>query len=211
MASKLEELLFDCYIFAHNSLTQEKILHTFEAGRRGKPDEIEGALGSLIGALLVDGRFDLRIGGSYQDGKPKVRVSGEISKHLLNDRLRENIVRIIVDYYNKVRRTSLEPKDFIIVYEPKPQAVLLAQNGNAGDSGNAIAVAYKNTPNNLPWERFLAVAVRDIIDYIFQHDGMVPPDIAQASKVHELAGLRDDGKVRFNVLYKKVYIITKQM
>lgn len=202
MANKLEEILLDSYVSARNFLTQEKVLHTFEAGRRGKPDEIEGALGSLIGALLVGGKFDLRIAGSYQDGKPKVRVSGEISEHLLNHDLRDNIVKIIVDHYNKVRRTSLEPKDFIIIYEPKPQASLLAQNGNAGDSGNAIAVAYKNTPNNLPWERFLAVAVRDIIDYVFQHDGAVPRDIAEASKVRELVGLKDDGKVRFNVRYK---------
>ena len=34
-------------------LTEEKISHVFEAGRRGKPDEFDSALAHLIGAHFL--------------------------------------------------------------------------------------------------------------------------------------------------------------
>jgi hypothetical protein len=45
----------------------ELILHAFEAGRRGKPDEIDSQIANLIGAEITrrdpNARFDLRVNG----------------------------------------------------------------------------------------------------------------------------------------------------
>ena len=188
----------------------ERTLHTFEAGRRGKPDELEGGIAHLIGALFLElnplARFDLRVGGrwSYEEEKPFVEVSGEVSESILTPNLEESICGIVIDHYNKVHRTALTSDDLIIRCTGlKPQSDVLASNGSAGDSGNPIAVAYRNAPNHLPWERYLAVEIRDIIDNIFQN-GNVPAHIADISGVKKLNGLRADGKVSVDAIYEGV-------
>src|SRR3989344_5895506 len=98
----------------------ERTLHTFEAGRRGKPDELEGGIANLIGALFLElnplARFDLRVGGrwSYEEEKPFVEVSGEVSESILTPNLEESICGIVIDHYNKVHRTALTSDDLII-------------------------------------------------------------------------------------------------
>ena len=51
----------------------EQILHSFEAGRRGKPDELESQIAHLIGARILEidpnARFDLRVAGGYDSSK----------------------------------------------------------------------------------------------------------------------------------------------
>jgi S-adenosylmethionine synthetase len=185
----------------------EKILHTFEAGRRGKPDELDSGIANLIGASLLNqdrsARFDLRVSGTFDNGKPLVRVSGEISEQLLlNQRLEGGLSGIILDRYNLVHRTNLKLNEVSITYNLKPQAHSLASNGNAGDAGSPIAVACKDAPHHLPWERYLAVGIRDIIDNIYHNNGVVPVELATTSGVRELNGLRADGKVNANVIYR---------
>ena len=66
----------------------EKIIHSFEAGRRGKPDELDSNIAHLIGSHLLkkdsNARFDLRVAGGYdsQAQKPKIRISGEVNQAL---------------------------------------------------------------------------------------------------------------------------------
>jgi len=59
--------------------------HSFEAGQRGKPDELDAGIAHLIGAYFLErnplSRFDLRVSGGFVE-KPVVRVSGEISQSL---------------------------------------------------------------------------------------------------------------------------------
>lgn len=191
----------------------EKILHSFEAGRRGKPDELDSGLAHLIGAHFLeadrDARFDVRVAGSYsiKESKPLVRVSGEVSEALLGGEACKTIPRVVADHYNFVHRTTLKPDDFVFDIALKPQALPLASNGNAGDSGNPIAVAYRDTPNRLPWERHIAVGLRDTIDDIFHKSGQVPERLASASGIHHIQGLRADGKVGVDVLYEGAQLI----
>ncbi|MBI4918538.1 methionine adenosyltransferase domain-containing protein [archaeon] len=183
----------------------EKISHSFEAGRRGKPDELDSGIANLVSSYLLsvdlNSRFDLRVSGTYREGKPFVRVSGEISDFLLKGGIKDKISRIVLDRYNWVHRTNLQPEELQVEFTFKPQSYSLASNESAGDSGNPIAVAYRNTPNHLPWERFLAVSIRDILDSIQHNNGVVPQEIARFSGVKELNGLRSDGKVSVDVLY----------
>ena len=75
----------------------ERILHSFEAGRRGKPDELESNIAHLIGSHLLkkdrQARFDLRVAGGYDSHakKPKIRISGEVSSHVLEEKLYDEI------------------------------------------------------------------------------------------------------------------------
>ncbi len=184
----------------------ETIAHFFEAGRRGKPDELDSGIAHLIGAHALDldanARFDLRVSGTYKDGRPLVRISGELSDFLLpSPHFNDDLSEIVLERYNRVHRTELAPKDIVFDFSLKPQSHSLASNGNSGDSGNPIAVAYKDAPNHLPWERHIAVAIRDILDGIYHNGGIVPAHLAQHSGVFELNGLRADGKVSVEALY----------
>src|SRR3989344_6879018 len=184
----------------------EKISHSFEAGRRGKPDEFDSGLANLTAAHLLelnkDARFDLRVTGTFRDSKPLVRFSGEVSDFLLQTpRIYGDISKIVLERYNLVHRTELKPEDLLFDFNFKPQAHRLASNGHAGDSGHPIAVAYKDAPNHLPWERYIAVAIRDIFDTIYHNGGIVPEHLAAPSGISELRGLRADGKVDVEALY----------
>src|SRR3989344_7763440 len=184
-------------------------LHSFEAGRRGKPDELETQIAHLIGAQFLEidpnARFDLRVAGghNHQQDKLEVRVSGEVSRNILEiSGINDRIAGIVVHHYNKIHLTNLTAEDFMIHITPKPQDVHLASNGAAGDSGNPIAVAYRHTPNNLPWERYLAVHFRNLLDIIYKNNGKVPPALAEASGIKYLEGLKADGKIDVDVLYQ---------
>lgn len=180
----------------------EKVLHSFEAGRRGKPDELDSAIANLIAAHFLEmnnnARFDVRVNGSWDMIRdiPVVRVSGEVSRSILDTRgIEETLYSAIVDYFNKVHKTNLTADDFRVTFSFKPQADTLATNGSAGDSGSAIAVAYRKSPLFLPWERYIAVELRNIFDEIFQNEGKVPEYIAEKSGIRNLKGLRADGKI----------------
>lgn len=179
----------------------EIITHSFEAGRRGKPDELDAGIAHLIGAYLLEkdknARFDLRCTGTYTD-HPIVNVSGEVSDFVLDDKTYPKIKEIASDHYNKITKSD---EDIEVNIRFKPQSFDLARNGFAGDSGNPIAVAYKNTPNFLPWERFLAVEIRDILDYSYLNDGKLREDISSITKVKDLSGLRSDGKISVDAKY----------
>ncbi|MFA5105778.1 MAG: methionine adenosyltransferase domain-containing protein [Candidatus Micrarchaeia archaeon] len=187
-------------------LFKEKINHSFEAGRRGKPDELESILANRIAAYFLEkdrlARFDLRISGTVHNGRPLVRVSGEVSAHLISGPGAESdIFGIILAAYNRIHRTSLPRSGIEVNFNFKPQSPKLAQNGRAGDSGEPIAVAYSKSPNFLPWERYLAVELRDMFDWIYQHNGRIPARLSKASGVSSLAGLRADGKIQVNASY----------
>ena len=179
-------------------------LHSFEAGRRGKPDELDANIANLIGAEFLeinsDARFDVRVCGGYslEEDKPKIRVSGEVSDFVLQSTdLEARLTEVITHHYNDVHQTDLKPEGIRISYEFKPQVSTLALNGHAGDSGNPIAVAYQRGPHYLPWERVVAVKFRDTIDSIFQNDGFI-----SAVNMPPLTGLRADGKVGVEAVYE---------
>ncbi|MBI4150296.1 methionine adenosyltransferase domain-containing protein, partial [Candidatus Woesearchaeota archaeon] len=104
--------------------------------------------------------------------------------------------------YNHVHQTTLESEDILLSLDLKPQAIVLAANGHAGDSGNPIAVAYRNAPYHLPWERYLAVGIRDLIDQIYQDGGAVPRGTQLRSGIEKIEGLRADGKIGVDAIYE---------
>src|SRR3989344_5879511 len=184
----------------------ERIHHAFEAGRRGKPDELDAGLAHLVGAYFLElepnARFDLRVTGSYTD-KPTVRVSGEVSARLLSSpHVEEALSNIIREHYNNIQRSHLPTEDITIQFNLKPQSDELAANDASGDSGYAIAVAYKDAPLHLPWERYAAVGIRDLLDTIYLNGGVVPGELAKASGVALLPGLRADGKIGVEAIYE---------
>ncbi|MBS1266076.1 MAG: S-adenosylmethionine synthase [Candidatus Woesearchaeota archaeon] len=185
----------------------ELIVHSFEAGRRGKPDELDAGIAHLIGAYFLqrdkDSRFDIRVTGGYNKskGRLQVTVSGEVSDYLLCG-YEADLRKLVVDYYNYIHLTSLCLGEILIEFRFNPQSSTLASNGTTGDSGNPIAVAYANTPNCLPWERHLAVEIRDLIDNIF-HNNNVPQKYQELSGVDKILGLKADGKVGVDAYYSK--------
>ncbi len=191
----------------------EKIHHSFEAGRRGKPDELESILANLVAAHFLGqdrlARFDLRVSGTVHSGKPLIRISGEVSEHLLKKPgVEQEIALIVAKAYGRIHnQPGISPADLGISFNFKPQSSKLAKNGKAGDSGEPIAVAYVNTPNHLPWERHLAVSLRDTIDWIYRHKGRVPAVLANASGVKSIWGLRADGKIQVNAIYEGTRLI----
>lgn len=195
--------LTNCNIFSRMT---EKILHAFEAGRRGKPDELDTGIANLISAYFLSvnplSRFDIRVSGSYRNNAPLVRVSGELTASLLCKSTKKELSKIILQHYNKTHCTRL-PR-IQTEFNFKPQAAPLAENTLSGDSGCPLAVAYKNTPNHLPWERFLAVEIRDIIDQIYQNNGEVPPILSRTSGVSTIRNLRADGKIGVEAIYNGV-------
>ncbi len=185
----------------------ELIVHPFEAGRRGKPDELESNLAQLLGASLLSidrkARFDLRVFGSYVDEKPAVHISGEVSGSLPDAvHLQERFSTTVRQHYNIVHRSSLPAEGLAVHCCLKPQDGKLEQNENAGDSGYPIAVAYRKGPHFLPWERFLAVRIRNVLDDIYHSDGTVPRKLAERSGTGLLYGLGADGKVGVEALYE---------
>lgn len=175
----------------------EEVVHCFEAGRRGKPDELDSIIANVVAAEFLrinpEARFDIRVHGGYarKEERLRVRISGEVSEVLLqNAGVEPRLTEAVVNQYNRVHCSVLTPEDFLIGYEFNPQASPLALNDEAGDSGNAIAVAFKDGPQHLPWERYVAVGIRDFIDTAFQKN------------VLPLQGLRADGKVRVEAVYE---------
>jgi len=190
-------------------MVEEYISHAFEAGRRAKPDEFESGLAHLIGSRLIElgnkPRFDLRVFGGYDSETEKysVYIGGEVSESILEKGIKDDLEQITLDYFNHVNKENLTKDDFKLRHDLKPQAEVLANNKEAGDSGNPIGVAVKDAPNHLPWERYLAVAIRDLIDSIYQDDGKVPKNLASVSGIDYLGGLKADGKVNVSSLYSK--------
>ncbi len=184
---------------------KETIRHAFEAGRRGKPDELDGIIANKLSAyfLAVDpqSRFDIRVAGTWRDGKPHVSVSGEVSRRILErPETEDGISSAVLGTYNAVHKERRTRGEFGVSIDFKPQADVLATNTEAGDSGNPIAVAYRDAPNYLPWERYLAVRIRNIIDGIFQGNGKLPAHLGHGEP--RLRGLRADGKVSVEAEYE---------
>jgi len=180
------------------------ISYAFEVGRRGKPDELDSNLATLIGAAFLRlepaARFDLRVHGTSRRGIPTALVSGEASSSLAHD---SSLIRqVVTQHYQDVHRHH--SREVAVQIDLRPQATVLAKNGNAGDSGNPIAVAYANTPNHLPLERVLAVEIRDALDAIYQSGGSIPSHLAPYTDNLRLEGLRPDGKVSVRVFYDAV-------
>ncbi len=182
-------------------------LEPYESGRKGKPDRFEAGLAHLIGAYLLeldrDARFNVRVEGKYskKDEKPALIISGEVSESLLTASLREPFTDIAIRYYNQIHQAQATADDFVFAYLLNPQATPLAANGHAGDSGRAMAFAFRGAPGFMPWERYLAVEIRQLIDQIYQKGGAVPLEIMMKSGVYRIDGLRADGKVDVGVLF----------
>ncbi len=190
---------------------KEYVVHSFEAGRRGKPDELDSGIAHLIGAYLLErnplARFDLRVQGSYlpHQNLPSVRISGEVTGSLLDKvGFYGEIIEIITDHYNEVHQSDLSSDDLHVEFQLKPQSSLLADNEYAGDSGNPIAVAYKHGPQYLPWERYLAVELRDLFDGIYHQGGHLSFPLANHVEFDYLEGLLADGKIAVDCLYHGV-------
>ncbi len=187
-------------------------LEPFEAGRRGKPDELDSRIAHLLGSHLLkkdsQARFDLRVNGSYDpvQRKPLLKISGEVSKHLLTPQLYDEMKRVTLLLYNKTHKSGYDEDNFIFHFGLKPQNGRLESNQKAGDLGNPIAVAYRGTPNFLPWERFLAVEIRNLFDRIYEQDGYLPLDLAGRCELQVLPGLCADGKIDVKVLYDEVQV-----
>jgi S-adenosylmethionine synthetase len=154
---------------------EEFLLHSFEAGRRGKPDEFETQLSNLVAAEVINvnsqARFDIRVTGGFSKAKQEffANINGEISDFVVeNPEFKGKVRRKIAEYFNYIYREEL-PLDAISI-DFNAQSTELATNSGkakAGDSGTVIAVAYKYGPFHLPFERFLAVAIRDVLDAIY--------------------------------------------
>lgn len=154
---------------------EERKYESFEAGRLAKPDELEMQVVQSLGehvlavgqALGIKPRFNIRIGGGWhqKEGKLAFNVSGEVSQKILEEDLTKDFDSIIIDHYNAVHKSSLEADQFIITYHAlNKQATDLARNVKAGDLGYPTALAVARSPLYLPWERYLAVELRDRID-----------------------------------------------
>lgn len=183
------------------------ISYAFEVGRRGKPDELDSNLATFIGAAFLKlnpaARFDIRVHGTFRRGIPMVLVSGEASASLAQDSSLSSLIHHVVSqHYQGVHRHH--SKEVAVQTDLRPQAHVLAKNGNAGDSGNPIAVAYAHTPNHLPLERVLAIEIRDALDGMYQNGGSIPSHLTQYMDDLRLEGLRPDGKVSVRVFYDAV-------
>ena len=172
-----------------------------EACRRGKPDEMDLLIADRVGALILEvdpaARFDLRVSGRYNGG-PHVDLGGEISKSFLHAAKRnyfwEKVEDRISRDYSAIHRQSTTVNCH---FDFTPQSTELTKNRGAGDEGEPIAVAFLRTPNHLPWERFLAFGIRDLLDDIYRKDGSVPEHLASPA----IEGLRADGKIKVRALY----------
>ncbi|MDO8655712.1 MAG: methionine adenosyltransferase domain-containing protein [Nanoarchaeota archaeon] len=187
----------------------EQIIHSFESGRRGKPDELDSNIAHLIGSHLLGmnpkARFDIRIEGGYSRKRERlqVNVSGEVSGSLLTPKLPEELTDLTLVHYNRLHGTVLNVDDIHFNYEElNAQESDLALNGNIGDDGRPIAVAFRDAPYFLPHDRFIAVAVRDLFDTIFNSDGYVPREVAERTGIRELPDLRQDGKITVDGIYE---------
>ncbi|MBI2576437.1 hypothetical protein HYV84_04425 [Candidatus Woesearchaeota archaeon] len=174
----------------------ETEVHYFEAGRRGKPDELEAALANLLLARALElvpyARCNIRVNGGYEHSKNRhvVTVSGEVSEQLFTAGLQQMVAEEVIPHLRNNYCELLDGDNLVFdISKLKPQDGVLARNGNvhpdahdhsrlsgptppvgslddlaAGDSCAAIAVAYEDGPFNLPFERYLAVKIRDILD-----------------------------------------------
>jgi len=189
----------------------ELILHAFEAGRRGKPDEIDSQIANLIGAEITrrdpNARFDLRVNGYYSnvDNGIRVRIAGEVSDFILSQPdFKDSVAKIVVEKYEQIYKSKLDSNQVIFGFAPQSDALSLnSQKEVAGDSGIAISVAYKHGPHYLPWERFIAVDLRDIIDNIYLYN-KYPDFIKSPEDFTELSKLRADGKIEVTAMYDGV-------
>jgi S-adenosylmethionine synthetase len=180
----------------------ETIFHAFEAGRRGKPDEIDSQIANLIGAEVLrrdeTARFDLRVNGYYSNTRNCVtaRIAGEISDRILAQQdFQEVVARIIAKKYEEIYKEKLDAEQVIFSFAPQSDALSFnSQKDVAGDSGTAIAVAYQKGPHYLPWERFIAVGLRDIVDEIYLHHRF-PEFVTNPENFADLTKLRADGKI----------------
>ncbi|HLC90526.1 MAG TPA: methionine adenosyltransferase domain-containing protein [Candidatus Nanoarchaeia archaeon] len=186
----------------------ERRIHSHEQGRRGKPDRLDANIAHLLAAqaLRIDrnARCDIHVVGSYfipddRGSYPSVIVSGEVSSQVLPV-LRSHIDGIVRNHYRDVHQGD----DHGLVVDArflKPQSAALSKNDRAGDSGTAIAVAYAHTPHYLPLERYLAVALVDLIDGISSASGQVPEPLRREAGISAIPGLRADGKISVEVQY----------
>ncbi|RME30788.1 hypothetical protein D6789_04590 [Candidatus Woesearchaeota archaeon] len=165
----------------------ELVPHSFEAGRRGKPDEHDANIAHLVGQVLLthdaDARFDLDVTGRYRDGKPLIRIGGEVSEHVRTAEVARAAAEAVRAYH-----AAFYDEEPMIEFEWTPQEATLSQNGEAGDSGHCIGVATTASPTREPLERYLALRIRNRIDELFLA-GAVP-------------GLKADGKVQVDTLYR---------
>ncbi len=189
----------------------ERFTHVFEAGRRGKPDELDWQIAQLMAARCLEidpyARCNLRVEGGWdrEGQKPSVIVRGEISEPLLSrGTLEQELCAIAAGHYNRVNRTSLSESDFSFSFASlNPQAAALASNArheNSGDSGSGLGIAVRGTHLALPYERFLAKEIANLVDEIYRADGAVPDRLAN-SDVARIEGLRSDGKVEVVATY----------
>lgn len=192
----------------------ERTFHTFEVKRRGGPDELDTIIAHDVSALLATinpyTRWNVRVSGgfSHDARKPVVRLSGEVSESLLDvgdldARLKEAVAR----RYNSIHRSNFDADDFIFSIRFNRQSEALATNGHAGDAGTPIGYAFGAFPLQLPIERVVAVRIRNILDTIYQNDGIVPEPVAQLSGIHSLDGLRPDGKIGVDASYHDAHLL----
>lgn len=190
------------------TINLETELHYFEAGRRGKPDERDTNLAHAIAAhfrtIAPLSRFDIRPSGRYESesGRIVVDISGEVSAKILDHPgLKQELTDLVISDYKRVERTDKTPNPEVRIGLNRQNGELAA-NSRAGDSETAIAVAYANTPVNLPWERYIAVFIRDAIDEIFQNNGKVPNPLAAITGIEQIDWLKPDGKISVEAEYR---------
>ncbi len=179
----------------------ESILHSFEAWRRGKPDELESQIANIIVTQLLkkisNGKADIRVIGDWDSKKqtPKLFIYWEISDIVFKDfQWFKECNNAIISYYKKVTKNNL-PEDQI-TWDVKWQSHSLqenSENNKSWDTGTCIGIAYNNTPVYLPWERHLAVWLRDMIDADF---------INETSEFFDWELLESDGKIEVLAKYK---------
>jgi S-adenosylmethionine synthetase len=185
----------------------ELTLQPYESGRLGKPDRMEAAFAHLIASYILDrdqtARCNVRVSGHHSNltGKNVLDITGEVSNDVLESvDFKDDVGLILKEHYNYLHRTS-ETDPITLNFDLTPQSNGLATNESTGDSGRPIAVAFKDTPMNMPWERYIAIKLRRLVDDIYQNYGAVPNALAYDSGVMSIPGIKSDGKIDVGVLF----------
>ena len=192
----------------------ELTLYPFEGAFDAKPDKLDEIIANSCAALVLEAnpsyKVNLRQTSDWKDGKPKIRLYGEISSEFLDsqdahDALHEEVVTT----YNRLYNTSLIPNDIIFVNDLVGQSTHLAKNADGlhnGDTAEALGIADRQSVTLEPVERYVAMSLaHDVFSFIHQHDGQLPEFLKPYVSFNKFEGLRGDGKTAVRAYFDNVH------
>ncbi|MDO8480201.1 MAG: methionine adenosyltransferase domain-containing protein [Nanoarchaeota archaeon] len=179
-----------------------------EAGRIRKPDKIEEQIALSVAAYILSisptARFDLSVNGGWRDKKPVLFLGGNVSGEVCDTPnfykgLEFAARRIYCSLYSD---QALQTVVFAINSQTADLARNIEREGKVGDTGEAVAVAYRHTPYRLPVERTLASGLVRLFDEIYANHGAVPREFSSVVGSAEFYELRGDGKIGVRASYE---------